>query len=214
MLGDGDPLKALGIVDARLASEQAASAVSPLGVPRLLLVRAESLTALGRYEDAHDTLEEARRAATAQGARPMLWRTEAAFGNLHRAQRQRLEARKAFDNARTIADELATQIADDQLRGRFLNGLASLVPSGPQPSAERVAKDALGGLTKRERDVAELVAQGKANRAIARELGIGERTVEGYVTSALAKLDLTSRTQLAAWAIEKGVAAVVPRSKR
>jgi non-specific serine/threonine protein kinase len=77
-----------------------------------------------------------------------------------------------------------------------------------------VAKDALGGLTKRERDVAELVAQGKANRAIARELGIGERTVEGYVTSALAKLDLTSRTQLAAWAIEKGVAAVVPRSKR
>jgi DNA-binding NarL/FixJ family response regulator len=144
----------------------------------------------------------------------MLWRTEAAFGNLHRAQRQRLEARKAFDNARTIADELATQIADDQLRGRFLSGLASLVPSGPQPSAERVAKDALGGLTKRERDVAELVAQGKANRAIARELGIGERTVEGYVTSALAKLDLTSRTQLAAWAIEKGVAAVVPRSKR
>jgi non-specific serine/threonine protein kinase len=79
----------------------------------------------------------------------------------------------------------------------------------------RAARDALGGLTKRERDVAELVAHGKANRIIARELGIGERTVEGYVTSALAKLDLTSRTQLAAWAIEKGVAAVpVPRSKR
>jgi DNA-binding NarL/FixJ family response regulator len=69
----------------------------------------------------------------------------------------------------------------------------------------RAARDALGGLTRRERDVAELVAQGKANRAIARELGIGERTVEGYVASALAKLGFSSRTQLATWAVEKGV---------
>jgi DNA-binding NarL/FixJ family response regulator len=37
---------------------------------------------------------------------------------------------------------------------------------------------------------------------IARELGIGERTVEGYVASALAKLGFASRTQLAAWAVE------------
>ena len=53
--------------------------------------------------------------------------------------------------------------------------------------------------------MAELVAQGKANRVIAKELGIGERTVEGYVASALAKLDFTSRAQLAAWAVEKGI---------
>jgi DNA-binding NarL/FixJ family response regulator len=215
MLDNGDPEKALAIADARLASEQAMKSVTSLGVPRLLLVRAESLSALGRYEDANDTLEEARRAAMAQGARPILWRIETATGNLHRAQRQRVEARKAFDSARTIADELATLIADDALRGSFLSGLGALIPSGPQPSSERAAREALGGLTRRERDVAELVAQGKANRAIARELGIGERTVEGYVTSALAKLDLTSRTQLAAWVIETGVSrATVPRSKR
>ena len=60
-------------------------------------------------------------------------------------------------------------------------------------------------LTPRERDVVELVAHGKANRAIARELGIGERTVEGYVAGALAKLGFTSRTQLATWAVEKGM---------
>jgi non-specific serine/threonine protein kinase len=53
--------------------------------------------------------------------------------------------------------------------------------------------------------VAELIAHGKANRVIARELGIGERTVEGYVASALAKLGFASRTQLAAWAVEKGM---------
>jgi non-specific serine/threonine protein kinase len=58
-------------------------------------------------------------------------------------------------------------------------------------------------LTRRERDVAELIARGKTNRAIARELGIGERTVEGYVAAALAKLGFASRTRLAGWVIEK-----------
>jgi non-specific serine/threonine protein kinase len=54
------------------------------------------------------------------------------------------------------------------------------------------------------------VAHGTANRAIARALGIGERTVEGYVASALSKLDFTSRTQLAAWAIEHGITSAPP----
>jgi DNA-binding CsgD family transcriptional regulator len=40
---------------------------------------------------------------------------------------------------------------------------------------------------------------------IEKELGIGERTVEGYVASALAKFGFTSRAQLAAWAVEKGI---------
>jgi non-specific serine/threonine protein kinase len=138
----------------------------------------------------------------------MLWRIEAANGHLYRAQRRRLEARRSFDAARAIADKLAAKIPDQDIRNSFVEGLDALVPSGPPPSAERAAKNALGGLTKRERDVAELVAHGKANRAIARELGIGERTVEGYVTSALAKLDFTSRTQLAAWAIDRGISSV------
>ena len=120
-------------------------------------------------------------------------------------QRKRLEARRAFDIARAMADELAEKVPDADLRARFVEGLDAAIPSAPSPSAGRVAKEALGGLTRRERDVAELVAQGKANRAIAQELGIGERTVEGYVASALGKLGFASRTQLAAWAVEKGI---------
>ena len=78
-----------------------------------------------------------------------------------------------------------------------------------------MAKAAFGGLTRRERDVAELVAHGKANRAIARELGIGERTVEGYVAGALAKLGFESRSQLAAWTVEKVITRPpAPRSTR
>jgi len=128
-----------------------------------------------------------------------------AFGHIHRLQRRRLEARRAFDAARAIADELAAKVPDDDLRARFQEGLDVLIPSAPAPSPDRVAKAAFGGLTRRERDVAELVAHGKSNKAIARDLGIGERTVEGYVASALAKLGFGSRAQLAAWAVEKGI---------
>jgi len=199
------PETALQIVDARLEVERGGNPTSMLGVPRLSLVRGEALSALGRYEEAERTLESARVEATRQGARPTLWRVEAALGHVHRAQRKRLEARRAFDAARALADELAEKVPDPDLRARFLEGLDAMIPAAPVPSAGRAAKAALGGLTQRERDVAELVAQGKANRLIARELGIGERTVEGYVASALGKLGFTSRTQLAAWAVENGI---------
>ena len=209
------PDMALEIVDARLASERIENPGSVLGVPRLSLVRAEALSTLGRYEEAMLALVTARAEATAQGARPMLWKIEAALGHVHRAQRQRLEARRAFDAARAMADELAAKIADDEVRTRFLDGLDAVIPAAPPPSPGRVAKDALGGLTQRERDVAELVAQGKPNRAIGRDLGIGERTVEGYVASALGKLGFTSRAQLAAWAVEMGIGRPTPsRSTR
>jgi DNA-binding NarL/FixJ family response regulator len=50
---------------------------------------------------------------------------------------------------------------------------------------------------------------------IARDLGVGERTVEGHVASALAKLGFGSRTQLAAWAVEKGlIHSTAPTSAR
>jgi DNA-binding CsgD family transcriptional regulator len=199
------PDTALQIVEGRLAAERAANVDSVLGVPRLNLIRAEALATLGRHEEAERALEMARAEAMEQRARPMLWRIEAALGHLRRLQRRRLEARRAFDAARVIADELSASVPDDDLRARFRAGLDALIPSAPPPSPGRVAKEASGGLTRRERDVVELVAQGKANRAIGRELGIGERTVEGYVASALAKLGFASRTQLAAWAVERGI---------
>jgi two-component system nitrate/nitrite response regulator NarP len=52
-------------------------------------------------------------------------------------------------------------------------------------------------LTRRERDVARLVASGKRNRDIANELGISEGTVKMHLHNAYAKLGLESRTQLA-----------------
>jgi predicted ATPase/DNA-binding CsgD family transcriptional regulator len=54
-------------------------------------------------------------------------------------------------------------------------------------------------LTRREREVARLIAQGLPNRAIAAALVITERTVEGHVGNILGKLGFHSRTQIAAW---------------
>jgi predicted ATPase/DNA-binding CsgD family transcriptional regulator len=54
-------------------------------------------------------------------------------------------------------------------------------------------------LTGREREVAALVAEGLTNRAIAARLVVTERTVEGHVAHALAKLSFNSRSQIATW---------------
>lgn len=54
-------------------------------------------------------------------------------------------------------------------------------------------------LTKREAQVAELVAQGMSNKEIAATLVVSPRTVDGHVERMLAKLGFTSRTQIAAW---------------
>ena len=58
-------------------------------------------------------------------------------------------------------------------------------------------------LTKRERQVADLIADGLTNQAIADRLVISPRTAQGHVEHILAKLGFTSRTQVAAWVVEQ-----------
>jgi non-specific serine/threonine protein kinase len=58
-------------------------------------------------------------------------------------------------------------------------------------------------LTKREQQVADLVAEGLTNKAIAARLVISQRTVQGHVEHILTKLGFTSRAQVAAWVVEE-----------
>ena len=65
--------------------------------------------------------------------------------------------------------------------------------------------DLMAELTSRELEVLRLVGAGKANKEIAAELLIGERTARTHVSNILAKLGLTSRTQAALWAVREGL---------
>jgi DNA-binding CsgD family transcriptional regulator len=76
---------------------------------------------------------------------------------------------------------------------------------GERPAAEAAGKAAgkaaaePGGLTRRQREIAGLVARGMSNKEIAAALVLSGRTVEGHVENILVKLGLTSRTQVASW---------------
>ncbi len=62
-----------------------------------------------------------------------------------------------------------------------------------------------GGLTRREREVAMLIGQGRTNGEIATELVLSKRTVETHVRKIFHKLGLTSRGQVMRWAIDQGL---------
>jgi len=68
-----------------------------------------------------------------------------------------------------------------------------------------VGPDVIGSLTARERQVALLLADGLANRTIADQLAVSERTVESHVRNLLTKLGLANRTQVAAWTLRAGL---------
>jgi non-specific serine/threonine protein kinase len=86
---------------------------------------------------------------------------------------------------------------DDEAAQRFALG-GVLEESAPSQDAV----DA-GPLTARELEVAELVAKGLSNKDVAELLVISPRTAQGHVENILRKLGLTSRTQVAAWVLER-----------
>jgi non-specific serine/threonine protein kinase len=63
----------------------------------------------------------------------------------------------------------------------------------------------LSRLTPREREVAVLVARGLTNRQMADLLVLSERTLDSHVRGILSKLAVTSRAQIAAWVVERGL---------
>lgn len=58
-------------------------------------------------------------------------------------------------------------------------------------------------LTRREREVATLVAKGLTNREIAGRLSMSERTAQNHVQHVLTKLGLANRSQIAVWVTQR-----------
>jgi DNA-binding CsgD family transcriptional regulator/tetratricopeptide (TPR) repeat protein len=97
---------------------------------------------------------------------------------------------EAFAQGRAMSAEEAAEYA--------LSGEVAPVPEGPP--AGRETDDPL---TRREREVAALVARGFSNRQIAEELHLSERTIENHLANIKRKLGGASRTKIASWATQQ-----------
>jgi two-component system response regulator DevR len=63
----------------------------------------------------------------------------------------------------------------------------------------RPAKNPMGELSAQERRVLALISEGKTNKEIASVLGLGEKTVRNYVSNLMEKLQISRRSEAAAW---------------
>jgi predicted ATPase/DNA-binding CsgD family transcriptional regulator len=126
------------------------------------------------------------------------------------AQGRAMPLERAIVQALETKDELPTEAssreANQEDASSTLPPDAFSSPPSPPLSPRRALQQQFGGLTSREREVARLVAQGKSNRAIADELIVGISTVEAHISHIFTKLGFSSRAQIAAWAVDKGLA--------
>ena len=119
--------------------------------------------------------------------------------------------------ARSLMEEEAWEAA--RVEGQAMSfeeaiehALSEQIPATPtaptldQPSSVKQSS----ALTIREGEVAAMVAQGMSNRQIAQELYLSERTIENHVSKILRKLDLASRTEIAAWETHQRLIAPEP----
>ena len=84
--------------------------------------------------------------------------------------------------------------------------IARKLMSAVAAQAETAVAQAEGGLTAREQEVLDLIANGLSNRDIAGKMFISEKTVKTHVSNILSKLHLEDRTQAAIYALKHGSA--------
>lgn len=165
------------------------------GVAECLEVLAWIATADGRYE----------RGARLLGAAQAAWRSIGASIPGMRflvASHDRYEA--------MLRDRLGAGPFAEALRAGGESGLdeatAFALDEAATPDPVRAGHGAKQPLTRREMEIAELVAQGLRNKDIAATLVIAQRTAEGHVERILQKLGFTSRVQIARWVAERKAA--------
>jgi DNA-binding NarL/FixJ family response regulator len=118
----------------------------------------------------------------------------------------------SFSDNRRIMDALGAgasgyllkHAGPEELLGAVRAAAAGDAPLDPKAARvlleERRTAGPAAELSPREREVLQLVRRGRANKQIARELGITERTVKAHLTSVFARIGVTDRTQAALWA--------------
>ncbi|WP_433720653.1 ATP-binding protein [Actinoplanes sp. CA-051413] len=151
-----------------------------------------------------------QRAAELLGAAERVWQAmHASLASFHGLQDHHDEAvatirarlgDRAFDAAFRRGSELSTAEALTMaLERSAAPGVPAPRTAAAEPAPTADARLAELGLTRREREVITLIAQGLTNREIAARLVVAQRTAEGHVENILSKLGFTSRAQVAGW---------------
>lgn len=203
-LAKGRPQEALQLAEELIGS--APGTDKSQFIPALLTLKAEALIELRHMDAARQVLDNALRGAEQRNARPWLWEIRATRGRLHQLLKEKDLANIEFSKARETAHAMANTIEDPSMRADFLRATAGTLPNEKTKTLRQAEKGKFGGLTMREREVALLIRDGKSNREIADTLIVSERTIEGHVGSILQKLEYNSRSQIAAWVVDKGLA--------
>jgi DNA-binding CsgD family transcriptional regulator len=138
----------------------------------------------GRHEEAIADHRAALRAFAAAGQPLEVARTLLALGTAQRRAKQRGAARETLQTALAAFTDLQAALWAERAE-------AEIARLGGRRAADR------DELTETERRIAELAAEGRANKEIAAALFVSERTVESNLTRAYRKLGVRSRTELA-----------------
>ena len=202
-LARGEPEQALSIVEGILAALPQLREWQDRTLILLRHVEGRALLALGRADEALESLREAIALCQEFGLHSFRWRCHADLARLHLTTRDRAAAEMEWTAAHRCITDLAKTILEEDMRQNFQQAAEAYVPALPDLTPLQQSKHAFGGLTRREQQIAVLVARGKTNKEIAAELFISIPTTKTHITSILTKLDLSSRTQIAAWVIEK-----------
>jgi predicted ATPase/DNA-binding CsgD family transcriptional regulator len=147
-----------------------------------------------------------RRAATLLGAADALWRV---MGASLVTQPGLIPLRQSSETS--LKATLGTEgFAEASAEGNVMDPAVAIAYAleesiGRPRSGDKTPRTGLLALSKREREIAELVAAGLSNKDIASKLVISRRTAEAHVEHILTKLGFTSRTQIAAWMSEHAV---------
>ncbi|WP_063050821.1 protein kinase domain-containing protein [Nocardia arthritidis] len=157
------------------------------------IIAAFGLEALAWTVDADSAAE---RGAVLMGAAEQLWRS---VGSLERILPGRSHYHEDCDRMARVS------LGARRFEAAFRRGQAMGMDAAlryalvEQPTNTTSTSGPSVELTKRERQVADLIAQGLTNKQIAAKLVISQRTADGHVEHILTKLGFTSRTQIAAW---------------
>ena len=202
-----------GVDDAEAFATCAEATAKQLGLPiaTAMAQRARAAVRLARGEaaTATDLALASADAASAAGAPIEAARSQALAGRALAVAGERTQAVQLLRSAERTFDACGAERDRGEARHELRRLGARAEPRGPSTGAD----GGLESLSRREREIADLVTDRKTNREVAAELFLSEKTVESHLRNIFAKLGASSRVEVAR-AVERAAGSVTPAAPR